>query len=85
MVRPTVPAAGRSAGKSWPAMVPISSGRSFRSNDGAIPVALVERAGVALDRFDPEWKDRVLVAVTEKRTRAEMDAYCQFLKQEFAS
>ena len=42
-------------------------------------------AGVALDRFDPEWKDRLLVAVTEKRTRAEMDAYCRFLKQEFAS
>jgi len=42
-------------------------------------------AGVALDRFNPEWKDRLLVAVTEKRTRIEMDAYCVFLKQEFAS
>jgi hypothetical protein len=42
-------------------------------------------AGVALDRFNPEWKDRLLVAVTEKRTRAEMDGYCRFLKQEFAS
>jgi len=51
-------------------------------------------AGVALDRFhcptgtaeaNSEWKDRLLVAVTEKRTRAEMDAYCRFLKQEFAS
>jgi hypothetical protein len=40
---------------------------------------------VALDRFDPEWKDRLLVAVTERRTKAEMDAYCRFLKQEFAS
>ncbi len=40
-------------------------------------------AGVALDRFSPEWKNRLLVAVTEKRTRAEMDNYCQFLKQEF--
>jgi glycine dehydrogenase subunit 1 len=42
-------------------------------------------AGVALDRFRPEWKNRLLVAVTEKRTRAEMDNYGQFLKQEFAS
>jgi glycine dehydrogenase subunit 1 len=42
-------------------------------------------AGVALDRFNPEWKNRLLVAVTEKRTRVEMDAYCVFLKQEFAS
>jgi glycine dehydrogenase subunit 1 len=40
-------------------------------------------AGVALDRFNPEWKHRLLVAVTEKRTRAEMDEYCRFLKQEF--
>ncbi len=42
-------------------------------------------AGVALERFYPEWKNRLLVAVTEKRTKAEMDKYCQFLKQEFAS
>jgi len=42
-------------------------------------------AGVALERFDPKWKHRLLVAATEKRTRAEMDAYCSFLKQEFAS
>jgi glycine cleavage system pyridoxal-binding protein P len=40
-------------------------------------------AGVALERFNPEWKNRLLVAVTEKRTKAEMDKYCQFLKQEF--
>jgi glycine dehydrogenase subunit 1 len=42
-------------------------------------------AGVALERFSPEWKDRLLVAVTEKRTKPEMDKYCTFLKQEFAS
>jgi glycine dehydrogenase subunit 1 len=42
-------------------------------------------AGVALGQFSPEWKNRLLVAVTEKRTRAEMDDYCRFLKQEFAS
>jgi len=42
-------------------------------------------AGVALDRFNPEWKNRLLVAVTEKRTRTEMDAFCRFLIQEFAS
>jgi glycine dehydrogenase subunit 1 len=42
-------------------------------------------AGVALDRFSPEWKNRLLVAVTEKRSKAELDKYCLFLKQEFAS
>jgi len=42
-------------------------------------------AGVALDRFNHEWRNRLLVAVTEKRTKAEMDDYCLFLKQEFAS
>ena len=42
-------------------------------------------AGVALDRFNPDWSNRLLVAVTEKRTKTEMDEYCRFLKQEFAS
>jgi glycine dehydrogenase subunit 1 len=42
-------------------------------------------AGVTLDRFNPAWKNRLLVAVTEKRTKVEMDAYCAFLKQEFAN
>jgi glycine dehydrogenase subunit 1 len=37
-------------------------------------------SGVDLGRFNPEWKNRLLVAVTEKRTRAEMDAYCAFLE-----
>jgi glycine dehydrogenase subunit 1 len=41
-------------------------------------------AGVALDRFNPEWKGRLLVTATEKRTRTEMDSYCEFLRQEFA-
>jgi len=31
-------------------------------------------AGIDLGRMKPEWRDRLLVAVTEKRTRAEMDA-----------
>jgi len=48
-----------------------------------IPILTVPQ--VALDRFDPDWKDRLLVAVTEKRSKGEMDKYCRFLKQEFAS
>jgi len=40
-------------------------------------------AGVDLGRYEPEWQDRLLVAVTEKRTRVELDGYCAFLKQEF--
>ncbi|MEO0079010.1 MAG: aminomethyl-transferring glycine dehydrogenase subunit GcvPA, partial [candidate division WOR-3 bacterium] len=38
-------------------------------------------AGVDLARFNPEWKNRLLVAVTEKRTRAEMDRYVEFLRK----
>lgn len=37
-------------------------------------------AGVDLGRFRPEWEDWLLVAVTEKRTRAELDGYVNFLK-----
>ncbi len=40
-------------------------------------------AGVDLGRFNPDWQDRLLVAVTEKRTRAEMDRYVSFLDAEF--
>jgi len=40
-------------------------------------------AGVDLGRFSPEWKNQILVAVTEKRTRTEMDRYIDFLKSEF--
>jgi glycine dehydrogenase subunit 1 len=40
-------------------------------------------AGVDLGRFKPEWKNRLLVAVTEKRTKTEMDDYCAFLTREF--
>jgi glycine dehydrogenase subunit 1 len=41
-------------------------------------------AGVDLGRFNHEWKNRLLVAVTERRTKAELDAYCAFLNREFA-
>jgi len=37
-------------------------------------------AGVDLGRFNPDWQDRLLVAVTEKRTRAEMDRYIECLR-----
>jgi glycine dehydrogenase subunit 1 len=40
-------------------------------------------AGVDLCRFNQQWRNRLLVAVTEKRTRAEMDRYCAFLRSEF--
>jgi glycine dehydrogenase subunit 1 len=40
-------------------------------------------AGVDLGRFDSAWQNRLLVAVTEKRTRSEMNSYCAFLKREF--
>lgn len=42
-------------------------------------------AGVDLGRFRPEWRQRLLVAVTEQRTRAQIDAYCRFLQAEFGS
>ncbi|MBD3167791.1 aminomethyl-transferring glycine dehydrogenase subunit GcvPA [bacterium] len=37
-------------------------------------------AGIRLDRFYPEMRNRLLVAVTEKRTRAEMDRFIEELK-----
>jgi glycine dehydrogenase subunit 1 len=38
-------------------------------------------AGIDLGRFGEKWTDQMLVAVTEKRTRAEMDRLVEFLKQ----
>ena len=40
-------------------------------------------AGVDLGTFDPGWRNRLLVAVTENRTRAELDRYAEFLRGEF--
>ena len=37
-------------------------------------------AGVDLGRFDKAWQNRLLVAVTEKRTRAELDRHVAFLR-----
>jgi glycine dehydrogenase subunit 1 len=37
-------------------------------------------AGVDLGRFTPEWHNLLLIAVTEKRTRHEIDALIQLLK-----
>ncbi len=36
-------------------------------------------AGVDLGEFSPDWKNRMLVAVTEKRTQQEMDDFVNFL------
>ena len=35
--------------------------------------------GIALGPFDRKLKDAILVAVTERRTRAEIDAYAEAL------
>lgn len=40
-------------------------------------------AGVDLGAYRSEWRNLLLVAVTERRTRAEMDAYVAFLREEF--
>ncbi|MEO0025500.1 MAG: aminomethyl-transferring glycine dehydrogenase subunit GcvPA [candidate division WOR-3 bacterium] len=37
--------------------------------------------GVDLGQFNPQWQNRLLVAVTEKRTRQELDQYLSFIKQ----
>ncbi len=36
-------------------------------------------AGIDLGEFSPDWKNRLLVAVTEKRTQQEMDDFVNFL------
>jgi glycine dehydrogenase subunit 1 len=38
-------------------------------------------AGIPLARWYPQWQDCFLVAVTEKRTRAELDGFARFLTQ----
>ncbi len=40
-------------------------------------------AGVDLARYNPEWQNQLLVAVTEQRTRTEMDLCVEFLGTEF--
>jgi glycine dehydrogenase subunit 1 len=42
-------------------------------------------AGIPLRRFDRTWKNTLLVAVTEKRTREEIDAYAAALGRAVAS
>jgi glycine dehydrogenase subunit 1 len=58
-----------------------------RDRDGQVESLLADAreagflAGIPLGRWYPEWDDCFLVAVTEKRTRAEIDSYCRFLSQ----
>lgn len=40
-------------------------------------------AGIDLGKFREEWRNLLLVAVTERRTRQEMDLYTAFLRKEF--
>ncbi len=42
-------------------------------------------AGVDLSSLNPDYQNKLLVAVTEKRTRQEMDSYVGFLNKEFGS
>ncbi|MFO7675158.1 MAG: glycine dehydrogenase [bacterium] len=42
-------------------------------------------AGVDLGRFRPEWNNRLLVAVTENRSREQLDSYARFLREEFGA
>ncbi|MCX7732118.1 MAG: aminomethyl-transferring glycine dehydrogenase subunit GcvPA [candidate division WOR-3 bacterium] len=37
--------------------------------------------GVDLGQFNPQWQNRLLVAVTERRTRQELNQYLSFIKQ----
>jgi glycine dehydrogenase subunit 1 len=39
-------------------------------------------AGVDLGRFDPKWEKYLLIAVTEKRTREEMDKFVELMKRQ---
>jgi len=41
-------------------------------------------AGVDLGRFNPEWRHLLLVAVTENRSRDQLDRYAEFLRREYA-
>jgi glycine dehydrogenase subunit 1 len=36
--------------------------------------------GFVLEKMDKSWKNRILIAVTEKRTKKEMDAFIAALK-----
>ena len=40
--------------------------------------------GIALGRWSHEWADSILVAVTEKRTKAEIDAFAAALEKAVA-
>jgi glycine dehydrogenase subunit 1 len=72
--------AGRIAGLKGFAIDPASFFKEFVART-PVPAAEIVAAGldrgllcgVDLGRFKPEWRDRLLVAVTEKRTREEMD------------
>lgn len=41
-------------------------------------------AGVDLGRFNPKWRHLLLVAVTENRSRDQLDRYAEFLRREYA-
>jgi glycine dehydrogenase subunit 1 len=41
-------------------------------------------AGVDLAGHNPQWRNRLLVAVTERRTRPELDRYVRFLQRTFS-
>lgn len=74
-----------------PGYTPISNDRFFKEFVVRTPVPaseIVEKApasgffaGIDLGIFDPERRDQLLIAVTEKRSRKEMDDFAAFLSR----
>jgi glycine dehydrogenase subunit 1 len=60
--------------KEFTVMTPVSPVRIIEEALGAKIIA-----GMDLGRFGKQWTDQMLISVTEKRTKQEMDAYVQFL------
>ncbi|MDB5350959.1 MAG: glycine cleavage system protein [Planctomycetota bacterium] len=60
--------------------------RSSRAPDAVLAEVgrLGYHGGIALGRFNPEWADLILVAVTEKRTKAEIDGLTEAYRKALA-
>ena len=54
-----------------------------KSPDGVVKALAKQKilAGIPLDRYEPQLKDSLLVAVTENRTREEIDAFAHHLAE----
>ncbi|MGQ9708697.1 MAG: aminomethyl-transferring glycine dehydrogenase subunit GcvPA [bacterium] len=77
-----------------PGLKPHIKNRFFKEFVVQTPIPAVEvieqgikqkiLCGVDLAKFNPEWQNLLLVAVTEKRIRAELDDYVRFMKGLFS-